>query len=285
MIIATQTILGAFGLGAVVSRDMTACGCQTVRTEHPMTRAKTLLNRTKRGLVLTGDANKLLRLAGLSSRVGKKLLVEGTWFLADNVKVDISSALVSPGKAASLARKLIREDPMRVSIPVFNEVETGFERLMGRKEKDWTPWIVCPSGDTLLDKDDPYGVSYANFRPRIASEFSRLCSLTSGDPFRRIWRDRRGKEAMHAQAWGRENRDSEERASSGRRLSCTSAVLKKILAKKNKDLLLLVKLERSEREYREPTKWVHTVAVIRVSKTLDVEYFKGRINHPYRFRY
>ena len=251
----------------------------------PHDTSEALLDKMKGSLVLTGDSSRILRLAGLSPRVGKELIVEGTWFSADDVKVDISSALVSPGKAASLARKLSREDPMLVSIPVFDEVEAGFERLMGRKEKDWTPWIVCPSGDTLLDKDDPYGVSYANFRPRIASEFSRLCSLTSGDPFRRIWRDRRGKEAMHAQAWGRENRDSEERAFSGRRLSCTSALLKKILAKKNKDLLLLVKLERSEREYREPTKWAHTVAVIRVSKTLDVEYFKGRVNHPYRFRY
>ena len=229
--------------------------------------------------------NKLLRIAGISSRVGKELIVEGTWFLADNVKVDISSVLVPPYKATPLARKLIREEPMLVSIPVFDEVEAGFERLMGKKEKDYTPWIVCPSGDTLLDKHDPYGASYANFRPHIASEFAELCRLTSSDPFSRIWRNQRGKEAMRAEAWRREVRDREEWAHSGRRLSCTSSALKKILAKYNKDLLLLVKLERSESEYRGPTKWAHTVAIIHIRKTLDVKYFKGRINHPYRFRY
>lgn len=251
----------------------------------PLDTSEALLEKRKEDFVLTGDSNRLLRLAGISSRVGKELIVEGTWFSVDNVKIDISSALVPTHKAASLARKLISEEPMAVWIPVFDEFEDGSERLMGSKEKDYTPWIVCPSGDTLLDKHDPYGVSYANFRSHIARDFAPLCALTSSDPFRRIWCDQRGKAAMCAQAWGREDRDSEERTHSGRRLSCTSSVLKKILAKYNKDLLLLVKLERSEREYREPTKWAHTVAVIRVSKTLDVEYFKGRVNHPHRFRY
>ncbi len=251
----------------------------------PLDTGEDLLEKRKEDLVLTGDSSTLLRLAGLSSRVGKELIVEGTWFSADNVKVDISSALVPPDKAASLVRKLLSEEPMVVSIPVFDEVEDGFERLMGRKEKDWTPWIVCPSGDTLLDKHDPYSVSYANFRPHVARDFAPLCGLTSGDPFRRIWYDRRGKEAMCAQAWGREDSDSEEITHSGRRLSCTSSVLKKILAKYNKDLLLLVKLELCEREYRGWTKWKHTVAVIRISKALKVEYFKGRINHPYRSQF
>ena len=250
----------------------------------PLDTGEVLLEKRKEAPVLTGDSNTLLRLVGLSSRVGKELIVEGTWFSADNVKVDISSALVPPDKAASLARKLISEEPMVVWIPVFDEVEDGFEHLMGRQEQDSTPWIVCPSGDTLLDKHDPYGVSYANFRSHIARDFAPLCGLTSSDPFRRIWHDQRGKEAMYAQAWGRD-RDSEERTHSGRRLSCTSSVLKKILAKYNKDLLLLVKLELCEREYRERTKWKHTVAVIRISKALKVEYFKGRINHPYRSQF
>ncbi len=251
----------------------------------PLDTGEALLEKRKEAPVLTGDSNTLLRLAGLSSRVGKELIVEGTWFSADNVKVDISSALVPPSKAGLLVRKLIREEPMIVSLPVFDEIEADFEHLRRRKEKDCTPWIVCPSGDTLLDKHDPYGVAYANFRPFIAREFATFCRLTSSDPFCRTWHDQRGKEAMCAQAWGREDSDSEERTHSGRRLSCTSSVLKKILAKYNKDLLLLVKLELCEREYRERTKWKHTIAVIRISKALKVEYFKGRINHPYRSQF
>ena len=262
---------------------MTACGCLTDRT--PLDTGEVLLEKRKEAPVLTGDSNTLLRLVGLSSRVGKELIVEGTWFSADNVKVDISSALVPPSKAGLLVRKLIREEPMIVSLPVSDEIEADFEHLRRRKEKDCTPWIVCPSGDTLLDKHDHYGVSYANFRPFIAREFATFCRLTSSDPFCRTWHDQRGKEAIRAQAWGREDSDSEERTHSGRRLSCTSSVLKKILAKYNKDLLLLVKLELCEREYRERTKWKHTVAVIRISKALKVEYFKGRINHPYRSQF
>ena len=242
-----------------------------------------LLERRKGGFAITGDKQKLLRLARIGSRVGRELIVEGTWFSADDVKVRISSAFVSPKQAAMLARRLIREQPISAWIPVFHETEDNSEKMQGI-----TPWIVCPSGISRLDEDDPYGGAYTNARPHIAGDFATSCNLVSGDPFHRTWLGKRGSLAMHAQAWGHENRrrNSEDVGLTGKRLFIKSSVLKILLADNDKDLLLLIKLERYEKKlYRGEGKQTHTVAAARITKTLDLEYFKGRINYPWKPRY
>ena len=53
----------------------------------------------------------------------------------------------------------------------------------------------------------------------------------------------------------------------------------------NKDLLLLIKIERHEGElYRGEGKRIHTVAFAQITKTLELEYFKGRVNYPWILR-
>lgn len=251
----------------------------------PLDTAELLLEQSKKGLSITGDPDKVLRLAGLTSRVGKQLVVEGRWYSADNIRVDISSALVPPDIALRLARKLVREEPMIVWIPVFHEREDDLEYLTGRKEK-YVPWIVCPSGETRLDEHDPYGVSCANHRPRLASDFAALCSLTSDDPFGRIWQNKQGKSMLCAQAWGREDKYSEDGPHSGLRLFCTSSVLKRILTRLDKDLLLLIKLQRYEKGlYHRDSKWTHSVAVALITKTLNLEYVRGRVNYLHKSTY
>jgi hypothetical protein len=251
----------------------------------PLDTFEVLLAKRKKDLAVTGDPDTLLRLAGLTHRVGKELIVEGRWFSADNIRVHISSALVPPDKAARFARNLTREEPMVVWLPVVPETEDDLEHLIRGEEKEYAPWIVCPSGEARLDEYDPYGVFCANLRPRLARDFAALCSLTSDDPFGRVWQEKRGRPILRAQAWGREGKDSEEGPHSGLRLFCTSSVLKKILTKYDKELLLLINLQRYEKEYRGDSKWTHTIAVVRISKTLDLEYFKGRINHLHKSRY
>ncbi len=137
----------------------------------PLDTAEFLLERKKKELAITGDRDKVMSLAGLDSRVGKELIVQGRWFSADNVRVRISSALVPPRKAATFARKLIREEPITVWVPCFQESEDDTEHLRGDK-KEYMPWIVCPYGETRLDGCDPYGASVANFRPHLARDFA-----------------------------------------------------------------------------------------------------------------
>ena len=249
----------------------------------PPDTAEPLLEKRKNSFAITGEKNKLLRLAGITSRVGRELIVEGTWFSADDVRVHIASALVSPKQAAMLARRLIREQPMNAWIPVFHETEANPTQM-----KEFTPWIVCPSSIARLDEHDPYGVSCANSRSHLASEYAASCSLVSGDPFNRTWFGKRGSLGMRAQAWGHEsrNRRSEDTAPIGSRLFIRSSVLKTLLYDNDKDLLLLIKLERhEEKSYRGEGKRTHTVAAARISKTLDLEYFGGRINYPWKSRY
>ena len=249
----------------------------------PLDTVETLLEKREKGFALTGDPYKLLQLAGLSSRVDKELVIQGTWFSADDIRVDISSTLVPPKKAAMLARKLTREQPIQVWIPVFHQRYEYLEQPT--EKKGYTPWIVCAEGESRLDEHDPYGVPCANLRPYIAPDFAAFCNLTSGDSFRRTWLDKRGNQMLRVQAWGREDKFREDGPHSGLRLFCNSSILKKILNRYDKELLILIKLQRYEQEYREQGKWTHTVAVARISKSLELEFYKGRINYLHKLRY
>jgi len=55
------------------------------------------------------------------------------------------------------------------------------------------------------------------------------------------------------------------------------------LKKHGKHLLLVIKIERYEKEsYRSKSKYIHSVAIVRISNALDLQYFKGRINHLHK---
>lgn len=142
----------------------------TERTPYDAT--VSVLESKKKGLTITGDQKKIVGLAGIDFKtgIGSELIVQGKWHSSDNVRIEISSALVAPKKAAQLARRIIREKPIHVWMPVFQGGVDDGEYLHG-DEKEYLPWIVCPSGETLLDEHDPYGVSVANSRPRLAQNY------------------------------------------------------------------------------------------------------------------
>ena len=251
----------------------------------PLDTQQILLEPRKKGRAVTGDPTKILSLVGISEdRLGKELVVEGRWHSADDIRVEVRSALVSPKQAPQLARKLIREDPMTVWLPVYHDSEEDNEYFYNEK-KSYAPWIVCPSRESHLDKYDPYGVSVANERPRLASTFATLCKLTREDPFGREWHNDRGTLCLHAQAWGRGEEDHEKGPYPGLRLFCRRNVLKKILVTHDQNLLVLIKLQHYEKQYQGESRYTHSVGVALISKSLDVSYFKGRVNHLHNFRY
>jgi hypothetical protein len=253
---------------------------------RPLDTDMILLEKGKKDLVLTGDRAKLLQLVGITSRIGKKLVIEGLWRSADNIRVHISSALVPPEKAQRLARRLIREDPMRVWLPLYEEDDAGGEYLHVDRKSEYTPWIVSRSRGARLDEDDPFGAPCANWRPRLSRDYVHALSLTTDDPFSRMWHDKSKRVALWGQAWGRENKESEGGPASGLRLLCSASLLKTVLGKFDKDLLLLINLERYESKlYQKRSKFIHTIAVVRVTKALNFEYFPGRINHVYEALY
>ena len=244
-----------------------------------------LLESKEKELAVTGAQDKLLQLAGIgAAHVDNELVIEARWFSADNVRIEISSALVSPAKAAQFARKLTREEPMIIWIPVFHDTEDDDEYPRGEK-KGYIPWVVCPSGEARLDKHDPYGASVANTRPRLARNYAAVCKLTRDDPFGRAWRDNRGTASLRAQAWGRDEGDREDGPHPGMRVLCSSSALKKILTTYDKDLLVLINLQRYEKHYQDSGTCTNSVAVARIDKLLDVEYFKGHIDYTHKLRY
>lgn len=241
-----------------------------------------LLESKKKGLAITGDQKKILGLAGLDieNGVASELIVQGRWHSSDGVKIGISSALVPPEKAEQFARKLIREEPILAWVPVFQGSEDDDEYLRSDK-KDYSPWIVCPSGEPRLDEHDPYGVSVANLRPRLAHEYTGFCNLTQQDAFGCSWNNNLGTLLLRAQAWGRDEANQEDGSHPGLRLFCKSSALNKVLTKYDRKLLLLFNLQRYEREtYRSSGRFSHSIGVVLIDKSLNMKYFKGRVNYP-----
>jgi len=234
--------------------------------------------------VLTGDRDKILALVAIAPRVGRELVVEGSWYSTDDIRVHISSALVDPGKAKRLARRLTREEPMRVWLPKYFEGEEGTEYLRTEK-KEYAPWIHIPQREARLDATDPFGASCANERPSISDKYAKAFSLASGDRFKRTWKEKRGRIVVRAEAWGRENKRSDGGPHSGLRLLASTSFIKKLLREHDRDLLLVISLERYQKEtFKSGGNYIHTIAVVRLSGDLETEYFPGRINHPHVWR-
>lgn len=252
----------------------------------PLDIADILLEKGDEGLVLTGDKTKLLRLAGLHPGVSDQITVSGSWHSTDKVRVHISSVLVMPSKAAHVAKGLIDEEPMLVWLPAYREDDEEGHYLRNEKP-NCVPWILSPSCEAKLDEDDALGSVHAMRRPRIAESFISPLGLQPDDPFSRAWMNPRGRVLARSEAWGRENKQSEEPTVSGVRLLCSRRLLKRVLTRSKSDLLMLINLQRYEKGYgpHSEGKYTHTIAVIRVTKSLDVKYYKGRINHLYRQRH
>jgi len=143
------------------------------------------------------------------------------------------------------------------------------------------PWIVCPSGESRLDENDPYGAPVANQRPRLAQDYSKFSKLTRQDSFGRFWNSSRGSLLLRAEAWGHDEANREDGPRPGLRLHYKSSELKKVLTEYDMELLLLFDLQRYEKEtYRSSGQFSHTIAVVRIDRSLNVEYFKGRVNYP-----
>ena len=250
----------------------------------PLDVIENLLEKGDEGLVLTGKKNKLLRLAGLGSGVSGPIIVYGFWYSKDHVRVHISSALVESRKATRVAQSLIAEQPMAVWLPQYGAYS---EEYLDNEKPNCVPWLVSPSSEAKLDEDDPLGSARAVRRPRIAQTFISTLGLRPGDPFGRVWVNARGRVLARAEAWGHDNNETEERSVSGVRLVCSHKLLKTVLRRSNSDLVILINLQRYEKGYggHSDSKYTHTVSVARVTKSLDMKYYKGHINHLHKSRY
>jgi hypothetical protein len=248
-------------------------------TDIPPVEAKVnLLERVPEGLAITGNEEKLLDLIGLRSPELKELVVAGSWRSVDDIRVRLSSALAVPEQAERLAKELAKEYPFHAYLPVLDG-ETEDIRFQ-RKKEGIEGWIVNPSTTARLDEYDPLAAKSASSRPRFSKQVIALGGLRSSDPFGRLWVGANNKVQARTEVWRMESYRSEG-PTEGERLLCATDLLKTVLAKRNSDLLLLLILEKYEsRPLNEETKFVHTLAVIHLKKSLQFDVYLGCVNHP-----
>ncbi len=175
---------------------------------------------------------------------------------------------------------------MSVWLPEYSEGDEG-EEYVGEEKPDCLPWIVSPSMEAKLDEDDPLGSVRSVCRPRIAKAFASALRLRPRDPFGRAWTGAQRRALARTQAWGSQGKESEEQPVSGIRLQCSRRLLERLLTAANADLILLIKLRRYERGGRfghphSDARFSHTIAVLRIAKSLDCKYYKGCVNHPHK---
>lgn len=244
-----------------------------------------LLEKGKDDLVITGNTHKIRNMVSIESALGKGIVVEGSWKSPDGIEVNISSALVDPRKAKTLVKQLIRVDPFFVWLPTYDQYKNEYEHLRIDK-KEYVPWIICPSVEGRLEKDDSLGAICAENRPKFAESIIADFSLSTTDPFGRVWKTSARNLVAHADAWGYENKYTDERSDMGLRLVCSEQFLSDVLTKRHADLLVLVKLRRYEKGVgSSDSRFSHTVAVVRIKKTLDFEFYKGAVNKLHQTRY
>jgi hypothetical protein len=244
-----------------------------------------LLETGKNEVGLTYNKEKLLDLVGIRAAIPNYLLVCGDWRSADNIRVRVSSALVPPGDSRKMARRLAKEEPFGVHLPFFEEDVEPVASLAKRQEKA-SEWTTRPSITTTLDTTDPYGASSAVERPRFTTDIESLFSLKPADAFNREWVDGSSRKIAKAEAWGCHKLHEDENSINGERLMCSKAFLRKVLATKKSELLLLVVLQRYDKGYgSESGKYWHTTAIIRVNRSLDFAFYAGASNRFHQMKY
>jgi hypothetical protein len=244
-----------------------------------------LLEKGENDLIITGAKRTLLNLVGIGSGIGEGIVVEGNWNSPDNINIYISSALVSSKKSKALAKELIHEEPFFVWLPTYSKSEDGKEDL-NNKKKGYFPWVVCPYSEGRLDENDPLASICAIRRPHFTENITKTFSLETDDPFRRVWKNSSGKLMAFSEAWGCENKFEDEASCSGIRLVCSEELLRTVLATLGGDLLVLVKLRRYEKGIGiTDSTFSHTIAVVRIKKTLEFEFYKGAVNKLHQTRH
>jgi len=237
-----------------------------------------LLERMPEGLAITGSQEKLLDLIGFRAAEFAELVVAGSWRSVDDIRVRVSSAFAKPEQAERLAKELAKEYPFHASLPIL---DAEIDDIRFRKTKaSLEGWIVNPSKTARLDEYDPFAAKLADSRLRFSKQIVALAGLRSSDPFGRFWVGTDHKVQARAEAWRMESYRSEGPVE-GERLICATDLLKRILAVRNSDLLLLLILERYEsRPVDEQTKFFHTLAVVHLKKSLQFTFYLGCVNQP-----
>jgi hypothetical protein len=232
---------------------------------------------------ITGDRARLLALVGLcdgAEVILRELVVGGHWTSVDEIGVHVTSALVPAGHGTELAIKAAARDGFDASLPVM---ECEDQRVYAdRDDAPFEPWTIWPEQEVGLDGTDPLGARSVAGRIRFSREVVALCGIAPGDPFGREWRRADGAICARSEAWGSGGRHRTADSAGGNRLVCCGELLREILAGRETELVVLVRLRRYEAHADKRPEFWHTTAAILVRPDLTLDFYKGLVNEVKR---
>ena len=234
-----------------------------------------LLEEKGKSLVLTKKKNVLLGLANIVDSINDTLIIGGRWNSIDGVKIDISSAFVPKERSKRSAADLSKKDPWQLWVPrIENDDDgVGYSRNC---DHDLIPWLISNDTHARLDQYDTYGSVVGCERYHIANDIVEGYKLKCSDQFSRFWHDESGKLILKSEAWrGPTTVDGTDEEYSGLRLHCDTNFLGQILSDCELSLILVIRLQRYQKDYRTSGEFSHSVAVVEINEKLEFKYRKG----------
>ncbi|MER9934311.1 hypothetical protein [Mesorhizobium sp. M0088] len=225
------------------------------------------------------DKPFLATLAGLSETLPKDLIVQASWSSPDSVNCSVMSALVPPVDAELSALAVATSPSFHMWLPfyeTYDEEEDSRFRRDGMEPCD--PWITHAQQSESLDRYDPLGAPSAISIYHPSTLIAAKLQLSATKPWSHAWVDKSGSFALRYEGWGGWQGEGEsENRHGGHALYCDRSFLARMLKELDRNLLLLVKLQRyHERKEHgdgvsEEGKFTHSFMVAIIDKQLGAK--------------
>jgi hypothetical protein len=223
------------------------------------------------------DQAFLLSLAGLGRVLPEGIAVQASWTSPDGVICSVMSGLVDPEHAEMTALAVVTSPRFHMWLPFHEPHDEEDPRYRRDGMQPCEPWITHLQRSENLDERDPFGAPSALSIFRPAQSIIARFQLAATEPWSHVWQQKKGSTAFRYDAWGGWQGDGEsEKRYTGHALHCDRAFLSKLLTELDRDLIVLVKLQRYQEKKRygdeagEEGKFMHSFAVAVINKHLDV---------------
>ncbi|AUN29474.1 hypothetical protein [Niveispirillum cyanobacteriorum] len=223
------------------------------------------------------DNTLLLSLAGIGLQLPEDIAVQARWNSPDGVECSIMSSLVDPKQAELTALAVATSPGSHMWLPFHEPHDEEDPRFRRDEMQPCEPWITHLQRSENLDERDPFGAPSALSIYRPAASVIAHFQLAATEPWSHAWQQKSGSTAFRYNAWGGWQGDGESaKRRTGHALYCDRAFLSKLLTDLDRDLIVLVKLERYQEKKRysdeagEEGKFTHSFTVAVLDKKLNV---------------
>lgn len=171
--------------------------------------------------------------------------IAGRWSIDRDTNLTIRSVLANESDARSTAMSLLSDEPFFRWLP---DDEDEITRHFGQEGHSIQPLVAeTPNTERQLDRHDPYGSASALNRPFPTDSTKEVLGVTPSDSAVRQW-SINDVPRFYAEAWGAEGGRGEQAWSeTGSRIFISTSALKALLGATDRDLAILIKLQKYHR--------------------------------------